>query len=747
MDEFLNASQGHSPSSPRLNSSSNADQQKICSFAPNASNSFSQNDEILDFDFPYKLPKLAHSVLAHSIVSLDLVPEFLPTSTSALSVNLPANHKRGQSLNLLTNGKIINNANFNEILVQQQQSSLYMTRPSRSMTTSSLLMPNPNQPVNSSGTLATTAANSANMNSNRSRSKISLSRLLHSIGVNPFYTNNVSKMNTSVSNPSLLLLTASPKALAEGSPLNTPLPTPSQANFNDFSPLSAMFFDEHTNSIIARGNNNHSSNSNRIPKSRSFNHSITTSISSGSTGQHNTLLATPNIGGSSGHRRKRSSIDLQNDHLDLLINFNANNRNSATLLNHNNQSNSILVQLHSQLEDDSVNLTLTDTAALENSTFGFLDELDLGNDTFLLNNKDHEWNRVVNAAAYSTIFSSNGNFNSSMINGDVNNQDSNLGASSSNNISNNNDLQFNNENFNNDIFLKAADITLKMVAQSKPKPTASFADLNDSTNDFKMIIEDIESSSNTTTTATATKFMNGNNLNNSSADFLNGDSQGNNDSMVFNVAHTNTSTPSPTTGIINLSAYNSCSSISSSNSASNTNTNTNKNSNTTLIITSSGKAKTLVKPKTRNMRAKSASGKDSKKNPNILTADEMTPDEVEKAKALLPEGLHESNLIIKKSKRGRSKSSLETSMINNMNVNDNDKSNDKNNNENNDNSKPKKIHECPLCFAVFQRPEHVKRHMRSHSSEKPYQCELCQKRFNRSDNLKAHLRKLHNATT
>jgi len=59
--------------------------------------------------------------------------------------------------------------------------------------------------------------------------------------------------------------------------------------------------------------------------------------------------------------------------------------------------------------------------------------------------------------------------------------------------------------------------------------------------------------------------------------------------------------------------------------------------------------------------------------------------------------------------------------------------------------KPKKVHSCPLCAAVFQRPEHVKRHMRSHSSEKPYECDEpgCGKRFNRGDNLKAHLRKIH----
>lgn len=58
---------------------------------------------------------------------------------------------------------------------------------------------------------------------------------------------------------------------------------------------------------------------------------------------------------------------------------------------------------------------------------------------------------------------------------------------------------------------------------------------------------------------------------------------------------------------------------------------------------------------------------------------------------------------------------------------------------------PKKKHKCPLCFAPFQRPEHVKRHLKSHTSEKPFQCDMpdCGRRFNRKDNLKAHMKKIH----
>lgn len=49
---------------------------------------------------------------------------------------------------------------------------------------------------------------------------------------------------------------------------------------------------------------------------------------------------------------------------------------------------------------------------------------------------------------------------------------------------------------------------------------------------------------------------------------------------------------------------------------------------------------------------------------------------------------------------------------------------------------------CPSypCGRLFKRAEHLKRHLRTHTMERPYQCERCKKRFSRSDNLHQHIR-------
>jgi len=57
---------------------------------------------------------------------------------------------------------------------------------------------------------------------------------------------------------------------------------------------------------------------------------------------------------------------------------------------------------------------------------------------------------------------------------------------------------------------------------------------------------------------------------------------------------------------------------------------------------------------------------------------------------------------------------------------------------------PQKSHSCPIptCGRLFKRLEHLKRHVRTHTQERPYICSLCGKAFSRSDNLAQH-RRIH----
>lgn len=55
---------------------------------------------------------------------------------------------------------------------------------------------------------------------------------------------------------------------------------------------------------------------------------------------------------------------------------------------------------------------------------------------------------------------------------------------------------------------------------------------------------------------------------------------------------------------------------------------------------------------------------------------------------------------------------------------------------------PQKSHSCPIpsCGRLFKRLEHLKRHVRTHTQERPYPCPHCNKAFSRSDNLAQHRR-------
>lgn len=49
-------------------------------------------------------------------------------------------------------------------------------------------------------------------------------------------------------------------------------------------------------------------------------------------------------------------------------------------------------------------------------------------------------------------------------------------------------------------------------------------------------------------------------------------------------------------------------------------------------------------------------------------------------------------------------------------------------------------HQCPVCFKSYKRREHLQRHRKSHSVDRPHRCPACPSSFHRADVLRRHLR-------
>ena len=47
---------------------------------------------------------------------------------------------------------------------------------------------------------------------------------------------------------------------------------------------------------------------------------------------------------------------------------------------------------------------------------------------------------------------------------------------------------------------------------------------------------------------------------------------------------------------------------------------------------------------------------------------------------------------------------------------------------------------CPLCTKRSERIPDMKKHIRTHTGEKPFGCEYCPKRFSDSSNCRKHIR-------
>ncbi|XP_003765497.1 zinc finger and BTB domain-containing protein 8B [Sarcophilus harrisii] len=56
---------------------------------------------------------------------------------------------------------------------------------------------------------------------------------------------------------------------------------------------------------------------------------------------------------------------------------------------------------------------------------------------------------------------------------------------------------------------------------------------------------------------------------------------------------------------------------------------------------------------------------------------------------------------------------------------------------------PIKLHKCPFCPYTAKQKGILKRHIRSHTGERPYPCDTCGKRFTRQEHLRSHSLSVH----
>lgn len=54
-----------------------------------------------------------------------------------------------------------------------------------------------------------------------------------------------------------------------------------------------------------------------------------------------------------------------------------------------------------------------------------------------------------------------------------------------------------------------------------------------------------------------------------------------------------------------------------------------------------------------------------------------------------------------------------------------------------------KLHKCPFCPYTSKQKGILKRHIRSHTGERPFPCPLCGKRFTRQEHLRSHAYSVH----